>query len=49
MLEGVLSLFLSNIREEIVTALLKIGDHNINKLKDSQIKELHRTDVSAFI
>ncbi len=49
MLEGVLSLFLSTYREGVVETLLKIGDHNINKLKDTQIKELHRTDVSTFI
>ena len=38
LIEGVLSLFVATFKESLLENLLKIGDFNVNKLKDSQIK-----------
>ena len=49
LIEGIISLFVSSFKESLLDQLLKIGEHNVSKLNDNQIKELHRTDVSTFI
>lgn len=40
---------MAHYRETLLENLMKIGGANVKKLKESQIKELHRTDVSTFI
>lgn len=44
-----MNLFVASFKESLLDNLLKIGELNVNRLKDNEIKNLHRTDLTNFI
>lgn len=49
LIEGSVNLFVASFKESLLDNLLKIGELNVNRLKDNEIKNLHRTDLTNFI